>query len=463
MIENVMRYCREHHLLHQGMHILAACSGGPDSLALLDFFLQVQRTLQLTVTAAHFEHGIRGQASRDDAAFVAEFCQQHHVPLQCEAADVPAFARQHGLSVELAARELRYRFLWKTCRKVGADVLATAHHADDQAETVLMRIMRGTGMDGLAAMRPQNGRHIRPFLGVTKDEVLAYCRSRNLQPRHDATNDLADCTRNDLRLSVIPYLRRHGNPEVAKSLCQLAELAAEEDDYMEKQLSLCWDKLILLHDGRRMLSLPVFRSLHPAIARRALRRFYREITGNKKDLGFQHIESLRHLLLQGQTGTFLSLPGGWRAEISYDRLCLARQASVQAPLPAVKPAVPGLTPYGDYILQAKFLTRRPLHTGPGEFYMDARGASAGLQLRSRRPGDRMSLPAGHKKIKDIFIDDKIPREARDRLPLLTCGSEVLWVIGHRRGTRYPVGEDTEKILYFRLERKEDKPYDEQGY
>lgn len=463
MIGKVLDYCDNHGLLQPGMHVLVACSGGPDSLALLDILLQLRAVRRLTITAAHFEHGIRGQDSRDDAAFVRRFCQEHGIACRIQAEDVPAFANEKGLSLELAARTLRYRFLWQVYEEVGADVLATAHHADDQAETVLMRILRGTGPDGLAAMRPRSGRQIRPLLGTSRADIEAYCRMRQLTPRHDVTNDLPDCTRNRLRLQVLPYLRAHANPEVSRALCQLAELAADEDDYLEAELAASWPQL-RSSDEENVLLIGPLQALHPAMRRRALRRFFREVSGGAKDLGFPHVQAMERLAAGGRTGSSLALPGHWQACVSYGRLCLRKQAGSTdgAKLgQAIPVTVPGETRFGPWVLAASLLDELPSRTGAMEFYLDAGVLDNGpLILRTRRPGDIMSLPVGHKKLKDVWIDDKIPREARDRIPLLTSGREVLWVIGHRRSCRYPVAEDTGKILYVRLERKEDKDHDE---
>ena len=173
MIEEALRYARAQGLLHHGMHVLVACSGGPDSLALLDILLRLRGRLRLALTVAHFEHGIRGASSEGDASFVAAFCKERGVPCFIGHGDVPSAARAQGKSLELAARELRYAFFWQTMARVGADVLATAHHADDQAETVLMRILRGTGLDGLSAMKPREGKKIRPLLFARRASLTA--------------------------------------------------------------------------------------------------------------------------------------------------------------------------------------------------------------------------------------------------------------------------------------------------
>lgn len=461
MLEEAVRYARAQDLLHPGMHVLVACSGGPDSLALLDLLLLLRRRFDLVVTVAHFEHGIRGTASEEDARFVDSFCRARRVPCFIGHGDVPAFAKEQGESIELAARELRYAFLWRTLERCGADVLATAHHADDQAETVLMRILRGTGPDGLAAMKPREGKKIRPLLFARREDILAYCRKRGLTPRHDATNDIPDCTRNLLRLKVLPYLQQSCNPEVARALCQLAELARVDCDYLEQQLEESWPYLTREEDGRYSIVLTAFQRRHPALQRRALRRLFASLAGAGRDLGFSHVEELRLLALSGQaTGKTAKLPDGIEAHFTYDRLVLRPtlpKREQQEPASAVPVIVPGRTDYGEAAIEAELLEALPADDSSCGFYLDAvvlKGAP--LVLRHRQPGDFIELPVGRKKLKEVLIDDKVPRERRQGLLLLAAGHEILWIVGRRRTSHYPVTEQTKRILYFQIKEKRNK-------
>ena len=465
MLEEAVRYARAQDLLYPGMHVLVACSGGPDSLALLDILLQLRRRFDLVLTVAHYEHGIRGASSAEDARFVDAFCREREVPCFIGHGDVPAFAKAQGKSVELAARELRYAFLWQTLERCGADVLATAHHADDQAETVLMRILRGTGLDGLAAMKPREGKKIRPLLFARREDILDYCRERGLTPRHDATNDIPDCTRNLLRLKVLPYLRQSCNPEVAHALCQLAELARVDCDYLEQQLEESWPYLTREEDGRCSIVLTAFQRRHPALQRRALRRLYTGIAGMGRELSFSHVEELRLLALSGQaTGKTAKLLGGIEAHFTYDRLILRpalpgreRHEQEKGQASVVPVIVPGRTDYGEAVLEAELLEALPAGDGSRGFYLDAgvlKGAP--LVLRHRQPGDFIGLPTGHKKLKEVLIDDKVPRERRQGLLLLAAGHEILWIVGRRRTSHYPVTDQTKRILYFQIKEKGNK-------
>ena len=461
LIEDTAQYAKTQGLLQKGMHVLVACSGGPDSLALLDILMELRQKFQLVLTVAHFDHGIRGAAAAEDASFVADFCRKRGIPCFLGRASVPEEAARRGQSLELAARGLRYDFLWRTLQRVGADVLATAHHADDQAETVLMRILRGTGLDGLTAMLPSSGRHIRPLLFAPRQRIEVYCQARGLQPRHDATNDSPDCTRNLLRLEVLPYLRRQ-NPEISRSLCQLAELARVDSDCLEQQLAALWPYMFAQQHGKKGLRLVSFCRQHPALQRRALRRLFRETAGSAHDLGFTHVEKLRLMAANGpQTGKSLKLPQGITASFTYGMLIMQKrgQEQVDRVMDAsreVKACIPGSTEWGLYVIHAEILQQRPAKTKASEYYLDYdRFGNSPLYFRTRRAGDFMELPAGHKKIKQILIDDKVPRGERDSLLMLAHGSEVLWLVGKRRSRRCPVTEDTKNILYFHIQRKEE--------
>ena len=474
MLEKVERFCQANQLLPQGAGILVACSGGPDSLALLEVLWRLRGRYQLRVAAAHFEHGIRGEASEADARFVQDFCAQQGIPCYLGAADVPLAASRSGESLEQAARTLRYAFLEETRRACGLELLATAHHADDQAETVLMRILRGTGTAGLAAMRPRSGGDghiIRPFLGVTKQEIQAWCDQEKLQPRLDATNALLDCTRNRLRLQLLPELERDYNPELARGLCQLAEVAADEADYLEQQVTACWQNNRYVRMVPQLaLSQNGLQSLHPALQRLMIRRFWLLVSGSGKDLGFVHVELIRRLMLTGTTGSRQQLPGGFMVQLAYGWLmCCPGNGTAKRSQTGQTPLVMPLRLPGTTWLETACVTVRlvevaelPAHTGSSEFFMDPAGVSEPLVLRYRQPGDWIQLSSGRKKLKELFIDDKIPREARETWPLLATGHEILWVIGKRRTSHFPVNQNIldKKVLYLMLGKREEIDHDE---
>ena len=454
VLTEVEEFCKKNKLLHFGEHILLACSGGPDSLALVDIFLRLRSTWDLQLSVAHFEHGIRGAASRDDAAFVLDFCRGQGLPCYCESADVPLWAAKHHASLETAARKLRYAFLYRIASQAGAGCIATAHHADDQAETVLMRIFRGTGTEGLAAIRPRRGRLIRPFLGVTRAAIEAYCFARSLKPRHDVTNDELTCTRNRLRLSLLPLLRTEYNPEITQALCRTAEIAAAECDYLKHLAFLAGRRIFVKCDeGPDRVSCQPFAAVHLALQRLLLRQWIMDACGSLRGIGFEHLESVRELILHQQTGTEIQLPAGWQVRIRYGYACMHRAAQrLTAPdIEKVRLVVPGLTMLTELgiSIEARLLSQLPEHLAEGEIVCDYAQIHLPLLVRGRCPGDRLFLEQGRKKLKDFFIDEKIPREQRNHIPLVCIGPDILWVVGYRRSRLARATVNTRQFLLLR--------------
>ena len=313
LLKDTARFCEHEGLIPPGAGVLVACSGGPDSLALLDILWRLSRLSKydFTVEAAHFEHGIRVEdgASQEDADFVACFCEERGIPCTVAYGDVPAYAEERKLSLETAARKCRYGFLEKTRRERGLDLIATAPQADDQAETVLMRLLRGTGTAGLAAMRPRTEGElplIRPLLFAPRAAIEAYCEARGLCPRQDATNDLPDCTRNRLRLETLPRLREEYNPRLVQALCQLAAISAAESDFIGAEAGRVFAKLA----GKEGLEAEGFKQLTRALKWHVLRLFWQQETGECKYLPYAHVLRLCHIIDTGHAGSHQQLPHG---------------------------------------------------------------------------------------------------------------------------------------------------------
>ena len=453
MQKQVERILRAHDFFSPEHSILAACSGGTDSLVLLDVLTELCTKGGPRIVCAHFEHGIRGAESYEDACFVEKFCAGRGIPFIFGSADVPAHAHAHKLSMEAAARRCRYDFLRRVRSEENCVCIALAHHADDLAETVLMRILRGTGPAGLAAMREWDGALLRPFISVTRVEIEAYAAQRGLAPRHDTTNDLLDARRNRIRHTLMPQLRSQYNPAVREALTRLSVLAAEEDDLMA---GFAGDALLRAGclDG---LSAHVLSSLHPALQRRVLRLFWERTTGTMEDFSCLHEERLRDLL--HRTGAAqCGLPRGWRGVLRYGVLSLL-PAELEGTADTANEEI--LLPLdGEYAIinfqgmafQVRRLTRMTAadwHSIEAHeaVYAD-RAALPPLVLRTRRAGDYMRLSAGRKKLKEIFIDDKIPREQRDRRPLIALADtqEIFWIAGGRRTVLAPVTESSRDII-----------------
>jgi tRNA(Ile)-lysidine synthetase-like protein len=480
MIEQpVRRYLRRHRLLAglEGTPLLVAVSGGPDSLALLHLLRTLAPDLGLTLHAAHLDHGMRGAAAAADAAWVAATCAAWGIPATVRAADVPAFAVQHRLSPEDAARRVRYAFLYGAARAAGAGAVAVGHNADDQVETVLLRLLRGTGPRGLAGMRPRRPfapdplavpllaawgfpaageplRLVRPLLATWRSSIEAYCAAHDLHPRHDATNDDPAYTRNRIRRDVVPLLETVA-PGARRHLHHLAERVAAYDDEIAQQLAAVW--LDLHQEGR--LDLARFARLPEAVQERALLRLYATIAGTGAGLTRAHLHAAHALAgPRGTPGRWVQWPGGVALVREYGTLDLVRfdpqtgaldltgDAARYPLLPArgAWPVAGGASlRLGPWSLHT---TVQPLPTAAAapdpwtaRFDWEALCRSVvppgvlPLVLRTRQPGERMhplGMDGRSRRLQDVLAEAQVPRRLRDYLALLALpDGEVLWVPG----------------------------------
>ena len=449
LLQDMELVCGKNGLFAPGAGIVIACSGGVDSVVLTHLLKRLSKPWGLRLCIAHFEHGIRGSDSVEDADFVKRIAGEWNIPFRMESRNVPEYAAEKHLSIETAARELRYGFLRRVRSELGYDVIALAHHADDQAETVLMRIIRGTGVRGLSAMRFRQGELVRPLLSFRKEAIRAYCEAQGLCYREDVTNAIPDVMRNRIRLELLPKLREEYNPAIDEALCQMTMMAAETNDFLREEVDRAWPEAVRVRACPE-LSREAFIKLHPAVQRVVLRRYLQQVFGDIRDLGFLHYDSLRQLLLKGQSGAMMELPHSRKVGLSYGWL---RPISTdEAVFPTYSINIPGNTELPEYgmKLAAELRTSKPETTTPAEFYCDFDRLTEMPVVRTRLPGDRITTTGGTKKLKDYFMDIKLERQQRDRQPILACGHNVLWVIGHRRGAQFQPDENTKNVLLFRI-------------
>lgn len=309
--------------IFDGVHkVLIAVSGGADSLALAELLINSRRRFNLGICIAHFEHGLRGKESIADADFVKAFAEERGIKFIGGHGNVKSFVAEEKISVETAARILRYEFLSNARNELSCDAIALAHHADDQAETILMRLLRGATSSGLAAMKFRTrsddyGLLIRPLLRFRKAELENFCRVKNLSPRLDTTNFELDATRNKIRLELIPTLERF-NPALVETLCRLAEVEAEEADFIDRQAEKVFPAVVKDNSIVR----EEFLKLHSALQRAVIKKFLKQVTGTTKDFGFVHFESVRKVLISGLKG--VELPKNLRANLVKGKLSITK-------------------------------------------------------------------------------------------------------------------------------------------
>lgn len=397
--------------------VLAAVSGGLDSMCLLHLLSTWGRERNLAVTAAHFNHQLRGTADRDEA-FVREWCAEHDIPFVSGRGDVRKAAAEQGLTMEEAARELRYAFLAEQKRLLGCTWVLTAHHADDNAETMLLNLLRGTGLRGLGGIPDSRDSIVRPFLQVTRGELEAYAEVHGIPHVEDETNELDDAARNVLRHHVLPVLRQL-NPKAVENMSRTARLLAEDERTLERitgQL-LCHAKT---EPGcAAYLPVKVCEEYPKAIVGRAIWGLMIAVSGHRKDLSAAHVEATV-ALLRKEPGLEISLPYNMVARREADRLCICRRSRLaEAELLPGKPVR-----WGDYTLT--LLDRRE---GDGV----AVWTGGAVTVASCVPGERLTLPGanGSRSVKRLCIDRKISLAERDRLPAIYADGRLaaVWRLG----------------------------------
>ncbi len=480
MLKRLKADIERRQLLEPGQRVVMAVSGGPDSMAMLHLLVELNRTdkLKWHVHVAHFNHQIRGSDADADADFVAAQAKALRLPFTIEREDIPSLAQQAKQSIEETARDRRYAFLERACLRAEAQAVAVAHHADDNAETVLHHILRGTGLRGLAGMpvmRPispgSEVRLIRPLLAFHRAELLAYLEAEKIPYRQDRSNVSDEHTRNRLRNRVFPLLRREFNPQVTDALLRLAEQAQWCEEYLEATAGRTFETLIVNQSDRELvLNVDALLKRSPIIQTELIRRAIATLwarsscRGERLDretgsLSFGHLRDVVRLAAARESGRRLSLPGDMTVVRQYRRLVFSLTTSRPRAEAAadVTVACPGRTVLSFRGLEinteilgfnyADWPEIRKVKPS-GQEWFDFGAVRPPLILRSPRPGERfrpLGAP-GSKKLSDYFVDAKVPREQRDRALVLCDQSGPLWVIGHRIDERARIRRQTERAL-----------------
>ena len=503
--ERVFSLIRRYSMIRPGDTVLAGVSGGADSVCLLLLLKEYQTHSPFTLLACHVEHGIRGSESLEDAAFTKRLCDSLSVPLVTEHADVPKLAEEKGIGLEEAARTIRYGIFYRTARKMGAGRIAAAHHKDDQAETVLHNLLRGSGLKGLSGMSPMRacpdpyssdrkekgpgqGEEpvlIRPLLETGRDEIRRYLRERGQDWREDETNQDTDYTRNCLRYRIIPLLEQEVNHQAADHLCSLARDASETREFLDRMTEEAALRCLVPHGlEETVLKTEPFHSLHPLLQKNVIRLALSDLTDGSglKDIRRVHIRKICELSSM-PCGKMLDLPYGLSAvrENGIVRICRrseesrkvkedeARAVDLCSILTDLKTGVPEdrtgtvFVPFPgkdspDSGFRIRLLpgNREKKDSGismhlPEKKYtkqLSCDTMTCNLCIRTRRTGDYLVIDrrGNRKKLKDYLIDEKVPARCRDSIPLLADGSRILWVVGYRIGEDAKITDKTGEIL-----------------
>jgi tRNA(Ile)-lysidine synthase len=449
-----------------GRVVLVGVSGGLDSACLVHVLNQLKGSLGIQLHIVHLNHMLRGESSDEDAVYVEQLGYSLGIPVTVEAMDVNSYRKEYKLSLEEAAREVRYDFFARVAESVGAECVALGHTEDDQVETVLMHLVRGSGLGGLRGMSPLTDMHprgrgrlrvIRPLLEVSRKETEDYCLAHGLKPRIDSMNYSLDYTRNRFRHELLPMLRE-ANSNVGAAIRRVAHTAADDLSFIESEVAKVWSDAVCVNPIGITINTEAILLLHPALQRHLLRRVMGEALGDLVDIEAVHIERMMEALRK-PAGRRISLPRGLKFYVSYDTCLLAKDAADACPLPEVgrmrRLKVPGVTLLPGWRVQADVVSHRKQAQG-FKACIDADVSGMELTVRRRRPGDRFQ-PLGMsnaKKLQDFMVDAKIPSTWRDRVPLVCAGDEhnIVWVVGWRIAESVKVTDNTCKALHISFEK-----------
>lgn len=456
---SVYQVIRRHALIPPQSIVIVGVSGGADSLALLHVLIGLQAKLNVRLHVATLDHGLRGEAGAGDAAYVESLCAAWGVPCTRGYADVPALMESAKMGVESAARQARYDFLARVAREQGSDIIAVGHHADDQAETVLMHLVRGSGVGGVRGMSFNAGlldhvgvRLIRPLLGVRRADIEAYCAQQGITYRHDATNDAADTLRNRVRHEVLPLLRSL-NPQVERALWQFAEVAALEDAHLDADVLKFTADVHFIPTGCRV-PLAAFKRLSPALQRRVM-LWALDYVGSEAT--YSHIVDAVALVQRGNTGNIALFPSGARLRLDYDNLYFDSRHLSEYDALAIVDAEREIKPPTLFELLNNWWFSARFQPSPHDKARLSVPESAALALRTRRRGDRfapLGLGGRTQKLSEWMIDHKVPQRYRDHIPLITVNGDIAAICWGERWTiseHVAVQADTSHIIYFWLE------------
>lgn len=446
--DQVLAAIRRHELLRNGDTVLIGLSGGPDSVCLLLLLHRFRALFGMTLHALYVNHNLRPAEIPGEIAFCERLCREHEIPFYQESVDVSARASASGMNLQEAARELRYAAFSSVAGRIGAQRIALGHNADDQAETFLMRLIRGTGPSGLAGIPVCRGPVIRPLLETPREDIERFLAAEGVSACADSSNLKGDYLRNRLRKMIMPEVRRM-NPSFLQTVRNTIDVLRDEERYFTIASTKALMRMISRkRENRIELFLSPMETLDIVILRRVLRRALAE-TFSLRGIGFDHIEEIIRLVRDGQAGDRIMLPREIRAIRDYAVLILTAE-----PPPRIDECE--VMPPGEVAIRgAGLILRASLEDAPGEpadgrtaAVFDAGKMRFPLVVRPRRHGD-FFLPFGfgkRKKLQDFFVDQKVPRDERDAVPIVVSGGEIVWVAGYRADERFRATDGTKKFL-----------------
>lgn len=440
MYQKVKAYVKKWHMLQKEDSVIAGISGGADSVCLLFMLLKLQKELGFALMAVHVNHGIRGAEAERDEAYVKRLCRQWNVRLKVYWENVPAYAKEHGMTEEEAGRDIRRTCFCKVLKEWGGTKIALAHHENDNVETLLWNLCRGTGIRGLGGIAPVNDVWIRPLLCVKRREIESYLKKRGISYCTDTTNADRRYMRNRIRMDVIPYLEDCVNTESVSHMGKTMERMYELEQYILEEVGQYKESCTGWKNGRRIIRQTEYTKIPKALRDNVLHEILCETAGRRKDIEEVHVQMLRDLFTK-QVGKRIDLPYGVTAIRTYEGVRFEKN-------------IPEASYAGDEneLFSIRVFDREPGNvTFPEKIYtkwFDYDIIKNTVKIRHRIAGDSIVINryGGRKKLKQYFTDQKVPQEDRDKIWIAADGDEVLWIVGYRQSQKYQITEKTTKIL-----------------
>ncbi|MDQ0151288.1 tRNA lysidine(34) synthetase TilS [Eubacterium multiforme] len=465
MINDFTKYIEENKLLSKGDKVLVGLSGGPDSVCLLHLLNTIKDKYALEIGAAHINHMLRGEEAMIDEEYAKNLCESLDIKFYSIRLDINKIAKDRGVSTETAGRDERYKFFNDVKNKEGYTKIATAHNANDQAETILMRIMRGTGLEGLGGIPVEReGLYIRPILFLEREFIEKYCSDNNLNPRIDKTNLENIYSRNKIRLDILPYMKKNFNNDVVKAINRMSLLLQEDNEFINNEAIKAFNKYCSVKNNEIIINRELFDE-EKAIITRVIRKSLTTISKSTYDFEMKHIKEVINLKDIG-TNKRVDLPNGIYAENIYGEIYIKEKDSLInknnecSEVRIKKEDLNGLKIdfLGCLIEFEVNLKEKNLKFNNNDLikYFDYDKINEYVTLRKRKNGDRI-VPlgmSGSKKLKDIFIDMKIPKDYRDNIPVIQFDDEIAWVVGVKTSNTYKVNKTTKKIMKIIFKREE---------
>ena len=454
IVDRVRSTINKYNLLEKGDKVVLGLSGGPDSVCLLHILKQLEKEYDISIYAAHLNHQIRGIEAQKDVMYISQLCDSLGVKFFVKSINVPSYCEENRLSLEEGARKLRYEMFYEIMQKTKSNKIAIGHNLNDQAETILMRMMRGTGLQGLKGIEyKRDNTIIRPILDIERSAIEQYCKKFNLNPRIDSTNLESIYTRNKIRLELIPYMQEKFNTNVIESICRMGNNLKLDNDYIEQEGNKYFNEISKLNENESVeINLNKYLNLHKAIKSRIIRNSIKYILGDTNFIDQKHIEDIFDLEEDNKINKKLILPRGLfvyrnennilftNKEITYEELEYKHNVP--------KDGVIKIKETGVFIETHTMSIERfkGMKSDKSSIGLDLDKLKGGLIVRNRESGDKIKLAGGSKKLKSLFIDLKIPREERSKIPVLVDDNDIVCVGDYRISENYKIDVNTKEVL-----------------